>query len=126
VALSSAEERNSREERRAREPELRVLEDRSQLLAPQRARDRESRNVPDGVRLTVRNPPAEVLEGKPAAAEATIVGDRGPDMSASGGAEGVGRAENETVVLAFTMMFTFDYVFTQTLLATHPNVLVIK
>jgi hypothetical protein len=29
-------------------------------------------------------------------------------------------------VLAFTAIFTFDYVFTQTLLATHPNILVIK
>src|SRR5712692_5044494 len=47
-------------------------------------------------------------------------------MSASGGAEGVGRAVNEAVVVAFTMIFTFDYVFTQTLLATHPNILVIK
>src|SRR5947209_2460843 len=47
-------------------------------------------------------------------------------MSASGGAEGVGRAVNEAVVLAFTIIFTFDYVFTQTLLATHPNILVIK
>src|SRR6266851_412620 len=47
-------------------------------------------------------------------------------MSASGGAEGVGRAVNEAVVLAFTMIFTFDYVFTQTLLATHPQILVIK
>src|SRR6266567_780853 len=41
-------------------------------------------------------------------------------MSASGGAEGVGRAVNEAVVLAFTAIFSFDYVFTQTLLATHP------
>src|SRR5581483_5380016 len=40
-------------------------------------------------------------------------------MSASGGAEGVGRAVNEAVVLAFTAIFSFDYVFTQTLLATH-------
>ena len=47
-------------------------------------------------------------------------------MAASGGAEGVGRAVNEAVVLAFTAIFTFDYVFTQTLLATHPNILVIK
>src|SRR5467141_4298248 len=47
-------------------------------------------------------------------------------MSASGGAEGVGRAVNEAVVLAFTAIFSFDYVFTQTLLATHPNILVIK
>src|SRR6478672_11989276 len=47
-------------------------------------------------------------------------------MSASGGAEGVGRAVNEAVVLAFTAIFAFDYVFTQTLLATHPSILVIK
>src|SRR6201997_5095600 len=46
-------------------------------------------------------------------------------MTASGGAEGVGRAVNEAVVLAFTAIFSFDYVFTQTLLATHPQILVI-
>jgi phospholipid/cholesterol/gamma-HCH transport system permease protein len=47
-------------------------------------------------------------------------------MSASGGAEGVGRAVNEAVVIAFTAIFSFDYVFTQTLLATHPQILVVK
>jgi phospholipid/cholesterol/gamma-HCH transport system permease protein len=47
-------------------------------------------------------------------------------MAASGGAEGVGRAVNEAVVLVFTAIFAFDYVFTQTLLATHPQILVIK
>ena len=47
-------------------------------------------------------------------------------MSASGGAEGVGRAVNEAVVIALTGVFAFDYVFTQTLLATHPQILVIK
>jgi len=47
-------------------------------------------------------------------------------MAASGGAEGVGRAVNEAVVLAITGIFSFDYVFTQTLLATHPQILVIK
>src|SRR5438874_1944162 len=47
-------------------------------------------------------------------------------MSASGGAEGVGRAVNEAVVLAFLGFGAFDYVFTLTLLATHPNILVIK
>src|SRR6202161_3977512 len=47
-------------------------------------------------------------------------------MTASGGAEGVGRAVNEAVVVAFTAIFSFDYVFTQTLLATHPQILVIK
>jgi phospholipid/cholesterol/gamma-HCH transport system permease protein len=47
-------------------------------------------------------------------------------MSASGGAEGVGRAVNEAVVLAFTAIGSFDFIFTQTLLATHPQILVIK
>src|SRR5258705_4244708 len=47
-------------------------------------------------------------------------------MTASGGAEGVGRAVNEAVVLAFTASFSFDYVFTRTLLAHHPQLLVIK
>jgi phospholipid/cholesterol/gamma-HCH transport system permease protein len=47
-------------------------------------------------------------------------------MSASGGAEGVGRAVNESVVISFLGIFAFNYVFTQTLLATHPNILVIK
>jgi phospholipid/cholesterol/gamma-HCH transport system permease protein len=47
-------------------------------------------------------------------------------MTASGGAEGVGRAVNQAVVIAFIGVFSFDYVFTQTLLATHPNILVIK
>jgi phospholipid/cholesterol/gamma-HCH transport system permease protein len=47
-------------------------------------------------------------------------------MSASGGAESVGRAVNEAVVLAVAGIFSFNYVYTQTLLATHPNILVIK
>jgi phospholipid/cholesterol/gamma-HCH transport system permease protein len=47
-------------------------------------------------------------------------------MSASGGAEGVGRAVNQAVVAALTAVFAFNYVFTQTLLATHPQILVIK
>jgi phospholipid/cholesterol/gamma-HCH transport system permease protein len=47
-------------------------------------------------------------------------------MSASGGAEGVGRAVNEAVVICFLAFGAFDYVFTQTLLATHPNILVIR
>jgi phospholipid/cholesterol/gamma-HCH transport system permease protein len=41
-------------------------------------------------------------------------------MSASGGAAGVGRAVNQAVVIAFMAIGAFDYVFTQTLLATHP------
>ncbi len=42
-------------------------------------------------------------------------------MTASGGAEGVGRAVNEAVVISFLGFGAFNYVFTQTLLATHPN-----
>src|ERR687891_2581432 len=47
-------------------------------------------------------------------------------MNASGGAEGVGRAVNEAVVIAFLGVFAFNYVFTQTLLATHPEISTIK
>src|ERR671921_184787 len=47
-------------------------------------------------------------------------------MTASGGAEGVGRAVNQAVVIAFLGVFAFNYVFTQTLLATHPEITVIK
>ena len=47
-------------------------------------------------------------------------------MNASGGAEGVGRAVNEAVVIALLAVFAFNYVFTQTLLATHPEISVIK
>jgi phospholipid/cholesterol/gamma-HCH transport system permease protein len=41
-------------------------------------------------------------------------------LSASGGAEGVGRAVNQAVVIAFLGIGAIDYTFTQTLLATHP------
>jgi phospholipid/cholesterol/gamma-HCH transport system permease protein len=47
-------------------------------------------------------------------------------MTASGGAEGVGRAVNEAVVIAFLGIGAFGYIFTQTLLATHPQILVVK
>jgi phospholipid/cholesterol/gamma-HCH transport system permease protein len=47
-------------------------------------------------------------------------------MTASGGAEGVGRAVNQAVVIAFLAIGLFNYTFTQMLLATHPNLLVIK
>src|ERR1700726_3682106 len=47
-------------------------------------------------------------------------------MTASGGAEGVGRAVNQAVVVTFLGIGAFDYVFTQTLLATHPEITVIK
>ena len=47
-------------------------------------------------------------------------------MTASGGAEGVGRAVNEAVVTVFLLNGAVNYVFTQVLLATHPNILVIK
>ncbi len=47
-------------------------------------------------------------------------------MTASGGAEGVGRAVNQAVVITFLGIGAFNTIFTQTLLATHPNILVIK
>jgi phospholipid/cholesterol/gamma-HCH transport system permease protein len=47
-------------------------------------------------------------------------------MTASGGAEGVGRAVNQAVVMATLGVFAFNYVFTQTLLATHPDIINIK
>jgi phospholipid/cholesterol/gamma-HCH transport system permease protein len=43
-------------------------------------------------------------------------------MTASGGAEGVGRAVNQAVVMTLLAVFAFNYVFTQTLLATHPEI----
>jgi phospholipid/cholesterol/gamma-HCH transport system permease protein len=42
-------------------------------------------------------------------------------MNASGGPEGVGRAVNQAIVIAFLGIGITDYVFTQTLLATHPE-----
>jgi phospholipid/cholesterol/gamma-HCH transport system permease protein len=47
-------------------------------------------------------------------------------MTASGGAQGVGRAVNQAVVISTLGVFAFNYVFTQTLLATHPEILNIK
>ncbi len=41
-------------------------------------------------------------------------------LHASGGAEGVGRAVNQTVVISFLAIGAIDYVFTQLLLATNP------
>jgi phospholipid/cholesterol/gamma-HCH transport system permease protein len=47
-------------------------------------------------------------------------------MTASGGAAGVGRAVNEAVVISFMTVFAFNYVFTQTLLATNPELQTIR
>jgi phospholipid/cholesterol/gamma-HCH transport system permease protein len=47
-------------------------------------------------------------------------------MTASGGAAGVGRAVHQAVVIATLGVFAFNYVFTQTLLATHPEIINIK
>jgi phospholipid/cholesterol/gamma-HCH transport system permease protein len=47
-------------------------------------------------------------------------------MNASGGPQGVGTAVNEAVVIALMGVFAFNYVFTQTLLATHPEISTIK
>ena len=47
-------------------------------------------------------------------------------MTASGGAEGVGRAVNQAVVIAFIAIFALNSAFTALLLATHPDVSVLK
>ena len=47
-------------------------------------------------------------------------------MTASGGAAGGGRAVNEAVVISFLAFFAFNYVFTQTLLATNPELQTIR
>ena len=47
-------------------------------------------------------------------------------MTATGGAAGVGRAVNEAVVTALLGVFAFNYVFTQTMLATNPDLQTIK
>ncbi len=47
-------------------------------------------------------------------------------MSAKGGPEGVGRAVNQAVVMAFLTLGAVDYVFTQALLATHPQLNAIR
>ncbi len=47
-------------------------------------------------------------------------------MTASGGAAGVGRAVNQAVVISLIAVTAFNYVFTQTLLATHPEITVIR
>ena len=47
-------------------------------------------------------------------------------MNASGGPEGVGRAVNQAVVTSLLGVFAFNYVFTQTLLATNPDISLIK
>ncbi len=47
-------------------------------------------------------------------------------MTASGGAAGVGRAVNQAVVISFMGIFAFNYVFTQTMLATNPELQTIR
>jgi phospholipid/cholesterol/gamma-HCH transport system permease protein len=47
-------------------------------------------------------------------------------MTASGGAQGVGRAVNQAVVMTFMVIGSLNYVFTQTLLATHPEINIIR
>jgi len=47
-------------------------------------------------------------------------------LTAKGGAEGVGRAVNQAVVIAFLGIGAFNYVFTQTLLATHPEMSMVR
>jgi phospholipid/cholesterol/gamma-HCH transport system permease protein len=47
-------------------------------------------------------------------------------MTVKGGAEGVGRAVNQAVVIAFMGIGTFNYVFTKTLLAFTPDLSVVR
>jgi len=47
-------------------------------------------------------------------------------MTVSGGAAGVGRAVNQAIVIAFLSIGAVNYVFTQTLLATHPEINLIR
>ena len=47
-------------------------------------------------------------------------------MTASGGPEGVGRAVNQSVVMSVLIIFAFNVVFTQFVLATHPEMLMLK
>ncbi len=47
-------------------------------------------------------------------------------MTASGGAAGVGRAVNQAVVVALLVVFAFNYIFAQTLLATNPELTIMK
>jgi phospholipid/cholesterol/gamma-HCH transport system permease protein len=47
-------------------------------------------------------------------------------LTAKGGSEGVGRAVNQAVVIAFLGIGAFNYVFTQTLLATHPELSAVR
>lgn len=42
-------------------------------------------------------------------------------MNVKGGAEGVGRAVNQSVVIAFAAIWVFNYMFTSTLLAAFPE-----
>ena len=42
-------------------------------------------------------------------------------LTAKGGPEGVGRAVNQAVVIAFLAIGAVNYVFTQTVLATYPE-----
>ncbi len=47
-------------------------------------------------------------------------------LTVSGGSGGVGRAVNRAVVLSFLGVGIFNYVFTQTLLATHPDLSIVR
>jgi phospholipid/cholesterol/gamma-HCH transport system permease protein len=47
-------------------------------------------------------------------------------LSAKGGAEGVGRAVNRAVVISFLAIGALDYVFTQFILATHPELSTVR
>ena len=47
-------------------------------------------------------------------------------LTAKGGAEGVGRAVNQAVVIAFMGIGAFNYIFTQMVLATNPTLSMVR
>ncbi len=47
-------------------------------------------------------------------------------LTASGGSEGVGRAVNQAIVISFLMIGAIDYVFTQAVLATYPELSTVR
>jgi phospholipid/cholesterol/gamma-HCH transport system permease protein len=47
-------------------------------------------------------------------------------LTATGGPEGVGRAVNQAIVITFMGIGIIDYAFTQTLLATHPELTIAR
>jgi Permease MlaE len=73
--------------------------------------------LPPGGELTTETTRARVAQARFGAIIAIVCCYQG--MTASGGAEGVGRAVNQAVVISFLGVFAFNYVFTPNP-ARHP------